>query len=419
MRQWWRYAAAGGLAGGAVLGAALGGGAWSATVGGPRWLVAGVVAGPAPRAGASSSPGCPVRCWRTSPPPPPGVAARGWALVRRSSPGAAPARDRGAAPAGRPVDPARRRRPRRVTCARSGSRWRRRSAGDARGTAACRRADGHRRPSGRPRAPPEPGHPRCRGRRRRARGGRGRLVARTTAPPPRRSAWLAVAACYLGFGWWSEGLRLQGDNGGTTPLLGVWGRREAVAHLVHALPRCSSSSGGRRARRSTGAVGGAASGTAPGGRGGGRPRPGRPGSSARGSRRGAPARSRRSAGSRPALAFAPSPGRRSWPLVCRTRSSLAVIGGGAFCGRASPTPGRPARSSPAPSGPLPRARVGLRRVDAPRGRAPDRERHRPGQGSGAGGRGHPAYLEELTCPCCIPALGEFGEVPPRGVPDEV
>ena len=31
-------------------------------------------------------------------------------------------------------------------------------------------------------------------------------------------------------------------------------------------------------------------------------------------------------------------------------------------------------------------------------------------------RGHPAYLEELTYPCCIPALGEFGEVPPRGVP---
>ena len=34
----------------------------------------------------------------------------------------------------------------------------------------------------------------------------------------------------------------------------------------------------------------------------------------------------------------------------------------------------------------------------------------------AGRQGHPAYLEELTCPCCIPALGEFSEVPPRGVP---
>src|SRR5689334_9784800 len=28
--------------------------------------------------------------------------------------------------------------------------------------------------------------------------------------------------------------------------------------------------------------------------------------------------------------------------------------------------------------------------------------------------GPPTYLEELTCPCCIPALGEFSEVPPRG-----
>src|SRR5665647_3343511 len=29
-------------------------------------------------------------------------------------------------------------------------------------------------------------------------------------------------------------------------------------------------------------------------------------------------------------------------------------------------------------------------------------------------RGPPAHLEELACPCCLPALGEFGEVPPRG-----
>ncbi len=34
-------------------------------------------------------------------------------------------------------------------------------------------------------------------------------------------------------------------------------------------------------------------------------------------------------------------------------------------------------------------------------------------------RGHPAYLEEPTCPCCIPALGEFSEVPPRGVPGSI
>ena len=33
-----------------------------------------------------------------------------------------------------------------------------------------------------------------------------------------------------------------------------------------------------------------------------------------------------------------------------------------------------------------------------------------------GSEGPPAHLEEPTCPCCIPALGEFGEVPPRGGP---
>ena len=26
----------------------------------------------------------------------------------------------------------------------------------------------------------------------------------------------------------------------------------------------------------------------------------------------------------------------------------------------------------------------------------------------------PAHPEELTCPCCLPALGEFSEVPPHG-----
>src|SRR5690606_23852153 len=32
----------------------------------------------------------------------------------------------------------------------------------------------------------------------------------------------------------------------------------------------------------------------------------------------------------------------------------------------------------------------------------------------APGREEPlAHLEELTCPCCIPALGEFSEVPPH------
>ena len=39
-----------------------------------------------------------------------------------------------------------------------------------------------------------------------------------------------------------------------------------------------------------------------------------------------------------------------------------------------------------------------------------------GAASAAQQKGHPTYLEELSYPCCIPALGEFGEVPPRGVP---
>ena len=42
----------------------------------------------------------------------------------------------------------------------------------------------------------------------------------------------AIAACYLGMGAWSEGLRLVGDNAGTPPLLGLRFRTEAPAHLV-------------------------------------------------------------------------------------------------------------------------------------------------------------------------------------------
>ena len=59
---------------------------------------------------------------------------------------------------------------------------------------------------------------------------------------------------------------------------------------------------------------------------------------------------------------------------------------------------------------------------AGRGAAAEPSRHRPLADAGdvpsspGRGRGHPAYLEEPTCPCCIPALGEFSGVPPRGVP---
>ncbi|MDQ2755904.1 MAG: hypothetical protein M3Y71_04995, partial [Actinomycetota bacterium] len=36
----------------------------------------------------------------------------------------------------------------------------------------------------------------------------------------------------LGLGQWCEGLRLQGDNAGTPPLIGLAARTEALAHLV-------------------------------------------------------------------------------------------------------------------------------------------------------------------------------------------
>jgi hypothetical protein len=45
-------------------------------------------------------------------------------------------------------------------------------------------------------------------------------------------AFAGALASYLGFGVWAEGLRLQGDNAGTAPLLGVPFRTEALAHLV-------------------------------------------------------------------------------------------------------------------------------------------------------------------------------------------
>ena len=47
---------------------------------------------------------------------------------------------------------------------------------------------------------------------------------------------------------------------------------------------------------------------------------------------------------------------------------------------------------------------------------PDGGPRAPGPAGSRREKGHPAYLEELSYPCCIPALGEFGEVPPRGVP---
>lgn len=45
-------------------------------------------------------------------------------------------------------------------------------------------------------------------------------------------AFAGVTACYVGFGAWAEGLRLQSDNAGTPPLIGLTFRDEALAHLV-------------------------------------------------------------------------------------------------------------------------------------------------------------------------------------------
>jgi hypothetical protein len=49
---------------------------------------------------------------------------------------------------------------------------------------------------------------------------------------PNIVAFAGILACYLGYGAWAEGMRLQGDNAGTTPLLGLAYTQEALAHLV-------------------------------------------------------------------------------------------------------------------------------------------------------------------------------------------
>ncbi len=231
LRQWWRYAAAGGLAGGVVLGAAVGGGAWSGGVGGPRWLVVGVLAGP----------------------------ALGWSVViawlsGQVAAGPGPVGSAGSAPgagAGRPTRPA-------AALRRLGiDELRRHSARSARIGGGMLAGDLRA-------VRLEVAAPVSHGRSLRLRSagpwwtvvrrdvlglrrGRGTVAAGAAVTAlgaagvtwalddpaaPSAITWLAVVGCYLGFGWWAEGLRLQGDNGGTTPMLGVWGRREALAHLV-------------------------------------------------------------------------------------------------------------------------------------------------------------------------------------------
>jgi hypothetical protein len=63
-------------------------------------------------------------------------------------------------------------------------------------------------------------------------GGCWALAHATVRGVPNFIAFLGVIACYLGYGAWAEGLRLQGDNAGTPPLIGLRFGHEALAHLV-------------------------------------------------------------------------------------------------------------------------------------------------------------------------------------------
>ena len=63
-------------------------------------------------------------------------------------------------------------------------------------------------------------------------GGSWALAHATVRGVPSFIAFLGVIACYLGYGAWAEGLRLQGDNAGTPPLIGLRFGDESLAHLV-------------------------------------------------------------------------------------------------------------------------------------------------------------------------------------------
>jgi hypothetical protein len=58
------------------------------------------------------------------------------------------------------------------------------------------------------------------------------LVQSATPGTPSIIALAGLVLAYLGVSAWSEGLRLQGDNAGTPPLLGLDPSGEAAAHLV-------------------------------------------------------------------------------------------------------------------------------------------------------------------------------------------
>jgi hypothetical protein len=63
-------------------------------------------------------------------------------------------------------------------------------------------------------------------------GGCWALAHATIQGVPTLVAFAGTLASYLGFGAWAEGMRLQGDNAGTPPLIGLAYGREALAHLV-------------------------------------------------------------------------------------------------------------------------------------------------------------------------------------------
>ncbi|WP_406829305.1 hypothetical protein ABEG17_09885 [Pedococcus sp. KACC 23699] len=58
------------------------------------------------------------------------------------------------------------------------------------------------------------------------------LAHSTTPGVPSIVAFAGVLAAYLGYGAWSEGMRLQGDNAGTPALIGLPFGEEALAHLI-------------------------------------------------------------------------------------------------------------------------------------------------------------------------------------------
>jgi hypothetical protein len=63
-------------------------------------------------------------------------------------------------------------------------------------------------------------------------GGALALIQSATPGTPSIIALAGLVLAYLGVSAWSEGLRLQGDNAGTPPLLGLDPSAEAIAHLV-------------------------------------------------------------------------------------------------------------------------------------------------------------------------------------------